>query len=77
MKQAAKHVKSRDFRVSQKIHNQISTHLLTVLAMRAIVQLEQRKGVQKGTGECEESSSGDLPDAGPVRRKYKTVGLNE
>ena len=32
---------------SQNLHKIISTHLLTVLIMRAIVQIEQRKGNKK------------------------------
>ena len=32
---------------TQKVHNFISTHLLTVLIIGVILQLEQRKGVQK------------------------------
>ena len=31
------------FEFSQNVHKKISTHLLTVLKIRAIVQLEQRK----------------------------------
>ena len=32
---------------SQNFHKKISTHLLTLLIMRAIVQLEQKRGVQR------------------------------
>ena len=32
---------------SQNFYKKISTHLLTVLIIRAIVQLEQKKGVQR------------------------------
>ena len=32
---------------TQKVHNFISTHLLTVLIIGVILQIEQRKGVQK------------------------------
>ena len=32
---------------SQNLHKRISTHLLTVLIMRAIVQIEQKKGNKK------------------------------
>ena len=42
-KSVANPVKSRFAKKSQKI----STHLLTVLIMRAIVQIEQRKGNEK------------------------------
>ena len=61
MKQAAKHVKSRDFRVSQKIHKKISTHLLTVLTISVILQLEQRKGDRK-------RESGEIPGCVPFQR---------
>ena len=36
-----------DFKGLQKKSQKISTHLLTVLIMRAIVQVEQRKGNEK------------------------------
>ena len=32
---------------SQILHKKISTHLLTLLIIRAIVQLEQKRGVQR------------------------------
>ena len=32
---------------SQNFHKKISTHLLTLLIIRAIVQLEQKRGVQR------------------------------
>ena len=32
---------------SQSFHKRISTHLLTVLAISAILQLEQRKGIKR------------------------------
>ena len=37
----------RKIKASQNLHKIISTHLLTVLIMRAIVQVEQRKGNEK------------------------------
>ena len=36
-----------EFTHSHNLHKIISTHLLTVLIMRAIVQIEQRKGNEK------------------------------
>ena len=38
---------ARQIKASQILHKIISTHLLTVLIMRAIVQIEQRKGNKK------------------------------
>lgn len=40
------HKYSDNIRSSQKVHKNISTHLLTVLINGVIVQLEQRKGEQ-------------------------------
>ena len=41
--------KALKIKASQNLHKIISTHLLTVLTLRAIVQIEQRKR-RKGTG---------------------------
>ena len=42
-KQVKNPCEARKIKASQNLHKIISTHLLTVLIMRAIVQLEQRK----------------------------------
>ena len=38
---------ARKIKASQNLHKIISTHILTVLIISAIVQLEQRKGTNK------------------------------
>ena len=38
---------ARKIKASQNLHKIISTQLLTLLIIRAIVQLEQKKGVQR------------------------------
>ena len=42
-KQVKKLCEARKIKASQNLHKIISTHLLTVLIIRAIVQIEQRK----------------------------------
>ena len=42
-KQVKNPCEARKIKASQNLHKIISTHLLTVLIIRAIVQLEQRK----------------------------------
>ena len=46
-KQVKNLCEARKIKASQNLHKIISTHLLTVLIIRAIVQLEQRKGTNK------------------------------
>ena len=48
-KQVKNPCEARKIKASQNLHKIISTHLLTVLTLRAIVQIEQRKR-RKGTG---------------------------
>ena len=48
-KQVKNPCEARKIKASQILHKKISTHLLTVLTLRAIVQIEQRKR-RKGTG---------------------------
>ena len=48
-KQVKNLCEARKIKASQNLHKIISTHLLTVLIIRAIVQIEQRKR-RKGTG---------------------------
>ena len=38
---------ARKIKASQNLHKIISTHLLTLLIIHAIVQLEQKRGVQR------------------------------
>ena len=40
-------VGGRFFRGSHNLHKKISTHLLTLLIINAILQLEQRKGIKR------------------------------
>ena len=42
-KQVKNPCEARKIKASQILHKKISTHLLTVLIIRAIVQIEQRK----------------------------------
>ncbi len=42
-KQVKNPCEARKIKASQNLHKIISTHLLTVLIIRAIVQIEQRK----------------------------------
>ena len=46
-KQVKNPCEARKIKASQNLHKIISTHLLTVLIISAIVQLEQRKGTNK------------------------------
>ena len=46
-KQVKNPCEARKIKASQNLHKIISTHLLTLLIIRAIVQLEQKKGVQR------------------------------
>ena len=46
-KQVKNLCEARKIKASQNLHKIISTHLLTVLIIRAIVQIEQRKGNRK------------------------------
>ena len=48
-KQVKNPCEARKIKASQNLHKIISTHPLTVLTLRAIVQIEQRKR-RKGTG---------------------------
>ena len=48
-KQVKNPCEARKIKASQNLHKIISTHLLTVLTLRAIVHIEQRKR-RKGTG---------------------------
>ncbi len=46
-KQVKNPCEARKIKASQNLHKIISTHLLTLLTIRAIVQLEQKRGVQR------------------------------
>jgi hypothetical protein len=46
-KQVKNPCEARKIKASQNLHKIISTHLLTLLIIRAIVQLEQKRGVQR------------------------------
>ena len=46
-KQVKNPCEARKIKASQILHKIISTHLLTLLIIRAIVQLEQKRGVQR------------------------------
>ena len=45
-KQVKNPCEARKIKASQNLHKIISTHLLTVLIIGAILQLEQRKGIK-------------------------------
>ena len=46
-KQVRNPCEARKIKASQNLHKIISTHLLTVLIIGAILQLEQRKGIKR------------------------------
>ena len=46
-KQVKNPCEARKIKASQNLHKIISTQLLTLLTIRAIVQLEQKRGVQR------------------------------
>ena len=46
-KQVKNPCEARKIKATQNLHKIISTHLLTLLIIRAIVQLEQKRGVQR------------------------------
>ena len=46
-KQVKNPCEARKIKASQNLHKIISTQLLTLLIIRAIVQLEQKRGVQR------------------------------
>ena len=46
-KQVKNLCEARKIKASQNLHKIISTHLLTVLIIGAILQLEQRKGIKR------------------------------
>ena len=48
-KQVKNLCEARKIKASQNLHKIISTHLLTVLIISVILQLEQRKGNKKRT----------------------------
>ncbi|MFR3623203.1 MAG: hypothetical protein ACLTU1_06075 [Blautia wexlerae] len=48
-KQVKNPCEARKIKASQNLHKIISTHLLTVLIISVILQLEQRKGNKKRT----------------------------
>ena len=50
-KQVKNPCEARKIKASQNLHKIISTHLLTVLIISVILQLEQRKGNKKRTKE--------------------------
>ena len=54
----------------QKFFKKISTHLLTVLVISVIVQLEQRKGVQKGAALRKNRTS-------PMFREHNTSDFSD
>ena len=59
-KQVKNPCEARKIKASQNLHKIISTHLLTMLIIRDIVQLEQKRGVQrdqKGTKKLNVSGS--------------------
>ena len=46
-KQVKNPCEARKIKATQNLHKIISTHLLTVLIIGAILQLEQRKGIKR------------------------------
>ena len=59
-KQVKNPCEARKIKATQNLHKIISTHLLTMLIIRDIVQLEQKRGVQrdqKGTKKLNVSGS--------------------
>ena len=46
-KQVKNPCEARKIKATQNLHKIISTHLLTLLIIHAIVQLEQKRGVQR------------------------------
>ena len=58
---------ARKIKASQNLHKEISTHLLTLLIISVILQLEQRKRVQKQELDSGGSHSGSADGLEDIR----------